>query len=361
MTRLTLRLVAFMLGLSVALPCWASSINTTQPQQGVPYNAAPIRQNFGAAASDINALASMNAGASPPSAPVSGTLWLKTPSSGTTWTLNIWNAPATAWVPIAAIDAAAGVWMPPIGGGAIPSLVSASTTDLGSVPQAVINITGSQTIASFGASTPPGQAKFLVFGASPTLVQNATFMRLPGGNNLTPQPNDTAIAISLGGGQWRVVFASGGGAGATSVTNLDGTLTISPTTGAVIASLNVGHRNSWTAPQRGAQGSVTISTSTFTPDMNVSQHFSITLIHASCPCTIANPANISAAPGQVGMFKIVQSSTGNDTITSWGSDWKFSGGTPPTLSTGANAIDYFAYYVDDATHVLLSPGIPNAQ
>lgn len=35
----------------------------------------------------------------------------------------------------------------------------------------------------------------------------------------------------------------------TSVSNTDGTLTISPTTGNVIASLNVNHINTWTALQ----------------------------------------------------------------------------------------------------------------
>lgn len=40
-----------------------------------------------------------------------------------------------------------------------------------------------------------------------------------------------------------------GGAAVASVTNSDGTLTVSPTTGAVVASLNTGHANSWTAAQ----------------------------------------------------------------------------------------------------------------
>lgn len=40
-----------------------------------------------------------------------------------------------------------------------------------------------------------------------------------------------------------------GGGGPTSVSNADGTLTISPTTGAVVASLALGHANTWTAKQ----------------------------------------------------------------------------------------------------------------
>jgi hypothetical protein len=48
----------------------------------------------------------------------------------------------------------------------------------------------------------------------------------------------------------RITAASnGGGAGVSSVSNSDSTLTISPTTGSVVASLNLGNVNSWTAAQ----------------------------------------------------------------------------------------------------------------
>lgn len=181
-----------------------STIVTTQPVQGVPYSAGPIRDNFGRAASDITALQRMNAGATAPSSPTTGTLWLSTPGSGTTYTLNVWLAPASAWVPIARLNSASGAWMPPVGGGAIPSIVSASTTDLGSVPQAAVNITGAQTIASFGSSVPEGQVKFLTFTGAATLVYNATFMIVTGSANATMAPGQFAVALSLGGGKWRV-------------------------------------------------------------------------------------------------------------------------------------------------------------
>ena len=49
---------------------------------------------------------------------------------------------------------------------------------------------------------------------------------------------------------------SGGGA-VSSVSNVDGTLTISPTTGAVVASLALGHANTWTATQTFPAASLT--------------------------------------------------------------------------------------------------------
>src|ERR1700730_15076522 len=43
--------------------------------------------------------------------------------------------------------------------------------------------------------------------------------------------------------------ASASGTGVSSVTNSDGTVTVSPSTGAVVINLNLGNANSWTAPQ----------------------------------------------------------------------------------------------------------------
>jgi hypothetical protein len=63
--------------------------------------------------------------------------------------------------------------------------------------------------------------------------------------------NVLLIAPATGGSYWELQnpqTASGGGA-VSSVSNSDGSLTISPTTGAVVASLNSGHSNTWTASQ----------------------------------------------------------------------------------------------------------------
>lgn len=183
----------------------ASSINTAQPAQGVPYNAAPIRSNFAAAASDIAALQSLNAGASAPSGATTGTLWLETPNAGNTYTLNIYLSTTQTWVPVASLDKATGLWSPPVGGGAIPSIVSAATTNLGSVDQAAVYVTGNQSIASFGSAVPEGQVKFVVFTGTPTLIHNATYLILPTGANLTMPAGQGVTALSLGQGKWRIL------------------------------------------------------------------------------------------------------------------------------------------------------------
>jgi hypothetical protein len=61
-------------------------------------------------------------------------------------------------------------------------------------------------------------------------------------------------------GTWVPCAASS--SGATSVSNSDGTLTITPTTGAVVASLALGHANTWTALQTFPASGININVGT---------------------------------------------------------------------------------------------------
>jgi len=54
---------------------------------------------------------------------------------------------------------------------------------------------------------------------------------------------------------------SGGGGAVSSVSNSDGTLTVTPTTGAVVASLNLGNANAWTATQTFAASGIQLTSS----------------------------------------------------------------------------------------------------
>ena len=108
---------------------------------------------------------------------------------------------------------------------------------------------------------------------------------------------------------------------------------------------------SWSAGQRSTPVQVSLSTSTFTPNMDSSDNFEFDLVHASCPCQIANPSNLTA--GQTGVMFIVQSSTGGDTVT-WGGNFVFPNGTP-TLQTTASAKDYFSYYAESSSRIVIVP------
>lgn len=202
-----------------------SSINTANPVQGVPYNAAPIRQNFVAAANDIEALQSMNAGATAPANPVLGTLWLETPTGQTTYVLKIWDDRTNQWVVVSYFDSLSSLWISPVGGGLPQTILTADTTDLGTYPNTVLTVTGAGPILSFGSTAPAGTIKVLTFSGATQITYNATSMILPGAANITTAANDMIIAVALGSGNWRVLFfqsaalsAAQGGTGRTSLT-----------------------------------------------------------------------------------------------------------------------------------------------
>ena len=120
------------------------------------------------------------------------------------------DAVFTASTPAAAratLEAAAAVDAPP---SAWTDLASAATTDIGAVNTQNIRITGTTTITSFG--TAASGRRQLRFAGALTLTHNATSLILPGGSNITTAAGDTAVAVSLGGGNWVVTdyqFASG--------------------------------------------------------------------------------------------------------------------------------------------------------
>lgn len=133
-----------------------------------------------------------------------------------------------------------------------------------------------------------------------------------------------------------------------------------PLCGAIGTCAGLAAAQSYTKSQRGTPATLTISTATFTPDFDAAQNIAFTLVHASCPCTLANPSGTPVA-GQAGVIVVTQSATGSDTIGTWGSDYIAAGGTSTiTLSTSASAKDVLSYYVIDATHIVLSVGALNA-
>mgnify|MGYP003126910574 FL=1 len=107
---------------------------------------------------------------------------------------------------------------------------------------------------------------------------------------------------------------------------------------------SVGSANTWTAGQRGEITALTSAT-TITIDMADSNNFSVTLAHNA---TFANPSNDTA--GQSGSIFITQDGTGSRTA-SWGSDWDFAGGTAPTLTTTASAVDRIDYVILDGSNI----------
>lgn len=84
---------------------------------------------------------------------------------------------------------------------------------------------------------------------------------------------------------------------------------------------------------------------TITPDFSSSCNFTVTL---GGNRTLANPTNLVA--GQSGSIFVVQDGTGSRTLA-YGSSWDFAGGTAPTLTTNANAVDRIDYVVRTSTSI----------
>jgi hypothetical protein len=121
----------------------------------------------------------------------------------------------------------------------------------------------------------------------------------------------------------------------------DRTATLPDATG-TIALLSLAQ--SFTAAQRGAINALTDG-ATITADFAVANNFSVTLAGNR---TLANPTNLTA--GQSGCIWITQDGTGSRTLA-YGSNWDFTGGTAPTLTTTANARDCLVYSVQSATQI----------
>jgi len=81
---------------------------------------------------------------------------------------------------------------------------------------------------------------------------------------------------------------------------------------------------------------ITISGSNFDTDASLSNVFSLTLPAGAGPYTLTNPTNTNT--GATYMWIVTQNAAGNG-VLNYGTDFKFPGGTAPTITAGANAVD----------------------
>lgn len=105
----------------------------------------------------------------------------------------------------------------------------------------------------------------------------------------------------------------------------------------------------FTASQRGTITAVTVAAGDTTEQLNfnTTNNWALTLENTAS-CELQNPTNITA--GQSGSIFIIQDATGSRILT-YGNAWDFIGGTAPTLSTAANAVDRIDYVVRSGTSI----------
>jgi len=111
-----------------------------------------------------------------------------------------------------------------------------------------------------------------------------------------------------------------------------------------VANLVTAQARTYTAAQRGEITTLTDGAN-ISVDLAASNNFTVTLAGNR---TLDNPTNIVA--GQSGSIFIVQDGTGSRTLA-YGSYYDFAGGTAPTLTTDASAVDRIDYLVRSATSI----------
>jgi hypothetical protein len=91
----------------------------------------------------------------------------------------------------------------------------------------------------------------------------------------------------------------------------------------------------------GVRGAITTLTdaSTIAVDMDANNNFKVTLAGDR---TLGNPTNV--VEGQTGFIEVHQDGTGGRTLA-YAANYRFVGGTPPTVNTTANAVSVLGYAV----------------
>ena len=163
------------------------------------------------------------------------------------------------------------------------------------------------------------------FDSTSTFVGNATFNGSLVFEGATPDAHELTLSVADPGA--------------------DVTVTI-PASTTTLAGLAIAQ--SYTKAQRGTPVALTDG-ATIAVDMSLGNNFSVTLAGNR---SLGDPSNVTA--GQSGVIVVTQDGTGSRTLSYTGTKWKFAGGTAPTLTTTAAAVDVLAYYCESATRITVT-------
>lgn len=178
------------------------------------------------------------------------------------------------------------------------------------------------------------------------VLNGTTIQELQSGDTIIGLTSSTAL--QKGDGSTGLTAAT---AGTDYLAPPSGTAILKANSGGALANASAGTdyakpdtASSWTAAQRGSISTLTDG-ATITPDFALANNYTVTL---GGNRTLANPTNLTA--GQSGSIFVVQDGTGSRTLA-FGSYWDFIGGTAPTLTTTANAVDRIDYVVRSTTSI----------
>lgn len=227
---------------------YVSTINPTQPATDADLLSLPIRDNFAAAASDIDFIYSLLAAIS------YGTIASQNANNVTITGGHIDGTTIGASVPAAGTFSTltvTGTFIQPDHSIPYNEIQQVSTTALlgnhnagaANVEEIPINTTLDMASGTLGVVNNTSTQKLIVDknGSDVGTRHKINFVE---GTNISLTVSDDSINDRV-----NVTITNSGTGAVSSVSNSDGTLTVSPTTGAVVASLALGHTNVWTGQQ----------------------------------------------------------------------------------------------------------------
>lgn len=221
-------------------------------------------------------------------------------------------------------------------------IASATALTLGSDGN-FFDVTGTTAITSIN-TVGVGTRVTLQFDAALTLTHHATDLILPGGANITTAAGDVAVFREYAAGDWICVSYTNAGASPVlgSIAQLDEATAAQFQANTADKALSTDQ--TWSA----ADYETLTDAATISVDMGTFINATVTL---GGNRTLGNPTNTKN--GQTGVIEVVQDGTGSRTL-SFGSNYKFAGGSAPTLTTTASAKDYLFYQVVSSTFILIT-------
>jgi len=194
------------------------------------------------------------------------------------------------------------------------AIASAATINLNTATGNRVHITGTTAITAVTLTRGP---RTVIFDGILTLTHNTTTNNLPGAANIITAAGDRALYESDGTTVYCVTYMPAAG--------LASRLT-----------------NTFTGAQIGTVTALTSSAAAIAINLATNNNFSYTTAENS---TLSAPSNPVA--GQSGVIVITQGGTAR--TLAYNTFYKFAGGTVPTLTATASAVDSFVYYVESAT------------
>lgn len=161
------------------------------------------------------------------------------------------------------------------------------------------SVFGASDQLAFSTTSSPASGPMLTIGANVTGENGYLDLKSHSVGNsntyLTGPSAGGGLTFTLPNGASGTLCATGNTDCSTSVSNSDGTLTISPTTGAVVASLNLGNANTWTALQQFSNATSTLFTSTGNTWLGTTAQTAIgtTTLNSGSEITIGGPGTLS--------------------------------------------------------------------